>query len=348
MRRNYSVLDIQPHAFIRKKFSKDEMREMAVREASSHFMWHVEPAYSLNFISQTPKTCFLLSVKSFVESRSTRWRSEPYKISRSGRVPSNNQFVEKSNVWDYALPDYDTNKRYPGHFKSCMTVVSVPSSIRVDKCPACANGDTVKCTVCSGRSFIDCNKHDGPQGRCQCGDKRCQNGVKPCLECNSTGFEPCERCDGHRLIKHFLEVVIEYRTIDQNDLYTEDVVMTPSFPQQQLRKAAGNNIYKKAGKTVRHLSYGEIPRIELCSRKFLSDQAEEARGSRIHWQQQMVKQIPLTEIRYSYNGHTDTMWVYGKVNTVHFDNYPGRGRPILWITGGLLIAGGLVYFFMKD
>ena len=76
MKRNYSILDIQPQTFIRKRFSKDEMRELAIQEADQHLMWQLEPAEKLQFISQSPKTCFILSVKSFVESRTSRWRSE--------------------------------------------------------------------------------------------------------------------------------------------------------------------------------------------------------------------------------------------------------------------------------
>ncbi|KFO38328.1 hypothetical protein H920_00280 [Fukomys damarensis] len=171
----------------------------------------------------------------------------------------------------------------------------------------------VRCPACSGAK-----RKDRPPRKCpMCSG----SGRRRCSMCSGRGSKMCSTCKGERKLVHFVQLVTMWR----NSLF--EFVSEPHLdcPRELLAKAKGENLFKDENPVVYPIVDFPLRDISLASRRgILEHSSTLASRGRILQQRQTIELVPLTEVRYWYQGKTSVYYVYGTDHQVYAAAYPAR------------------------
>ncbi|XP_074007758.1 protein SSUH2 homolog [Numenius arquata] len=249
----------------------------------------------------------------FSEARLSEWVFEPFTKPRAAGPPRDTPL----DPWDVEV---GTPQLFQGQMRHCWVL----RSALVRDCHRCHGHGRSKCGVCHGAGRRRCVMCRGSRQRLE-QQKRCQlcsgTGRGRCDTCSGRGSRTCATCQGKKKLQHLKQLVVTLKSnvfgfVSERHL---------NFPEKQLSKVSGANIFKDENVVVYPIVDFPDPQISLASQRAIAEHnAVLATTSPILWQRQTVELIPITEVHSRYSGKPDLYYVYGLENKVYALDYPKR------------------------
>ncbi|XP_020758748.2 protein SSUH2 homolog isoform X2 [Odocoileus virginianus] len=252
-------------------------------------------------------------LETFSESRISEWTFQPF----TNHSVDGPQRGTSPRLWDIKV-------QVPPMFQEDTRRFQVPHSSLVKECHKCHGRGRYKCSGCHGAGTVRCSSCSGAKRKAKSA-RRCQmcsgSGRRRCSTCSGRGNKTCATCKGEKKLLHFTQLVIAWK----NSLF--EFVSEPQLdcPGELLAKARGETLFKDENTTVYPIVDFPLREISLASRRGISEHsAALASRARVLQQRQTLELIPLTEVRYWYQGKTDVYYIYGTDHQVHVVDYPER------------------------
>ncbi|KAM9680598.1 protein SSUH2 homolog isoform 1-T1 [Dama dama] len=252
-------------------------------------------------------------LETFSESRISEWTFQPF----TNHSVDGPQRGTSPRLWDIKV-------QVPPMFQEDTRRFQVPHSSLVKECHKCHGRGRYKCSGCHGAGTVRCSSCSGAKRKAKSA-RRCQmcsgSGRRRCSTCSGRGNKTCATCKGEKKLLHFIQLVIAWK----NSLF--EFVSEPQLdcPGELLAKARGETLFKDENTTVYPIVDFPLREISLASRRGISEHsAALASRARVLQQRQTLELIPLTEVRYWYEGKTDVYYIYGTDQQVYVVDYPER------------------------
>ncbi|XP_043742195.1 protein SSUH2 homolog isoform X2 [Cervus elaphus] len=252
-------------------------------------------------------------LETFSESRISEWTFQPF----TNHSVDGPQRGTSPRLWDIKV-------QVPPMFQEDTRRFQVPHSSLVKECHKCHGRGRYKCSGCHGAGTVRCSSCSGAKRKAKSA-RRCQmcsgSGRRRCSTCSGRGNKTCATCKGEKKLLHFIQLVIAWK----NSLF--EFVSEPQLdcPGELLAKARGETLFKDENTTVYPIVDFPLREISLASRRGISEHsAALASRARVLQQRQTLELIPLTEVRYWYQGKTDVYYIYGTDQQVYVVDYPER------------------------
>ncbi|XP_061252326.1 protein SSUH2 homolog isoform X1 [Bos javanicus] len=252
-------------------------------------------------------------LETFSESRISEWTFQPF----TNHSVDGPQRGTSPRLWDIKV-------QVPPMFQEDTRRFQVPHSSLVKECHKCHGRGRYKCSGCHGAGTARCSSCSGAKRKAKSA-RRCQmcsgSGRRRCSTCSGRGNKTCATCKGEKKLLHFIQLVITWK----NSLFEFVSEHQLDFPGELLAKARGETLFKDENTTVYPIVDFPLREISLASRRGISEHsAALASRARVLQQRQTLELIPLTEVRYWYQGKTDVYYIYGTDRQVYLVDYPER------------------------
>lgn len=292
--------------------SEDCAREALIKYADSRCCYSSEPAKKLQFQSLVPVNTLRYRLETFTESRSTEWASEPY----TGQFVDTCAFGPAPLPWDIPVPP-------PPLFADNKTKMQVPHTASVKGCHDCKALGRIACLRCTATGRVECwvchgrgyNMNDDRCGTC--GGTR----ITKCTSCNGVGSNHCSTCNGNAQILCYIQLIVVWET----HRFEYVVDQQSGFPNDQLKKVTGSNLFIDQNLMVFPISGSPYPSIDEASQRAIREHHNQlATTKRICQQKQTIEMIPITQVQYEWNGQQYSYFVFGIENRVLAEDYPAK------------------------
>uniref|UniRef100_A0A8D0Z320 Ssu-2 homolog n=1 Tax=Sus scrofa TaxID=9823 RepID=A0A8D0Z320_PIG len=231
-------------------------------------------------------------LETFSESRISEWTFQPF----TNHSVDGPQRGTSPRLWDIKV-------QVPPMFQEDTRKFQVPHSSLVK----------VRCPSCSGAK-----RKAKPARRCQ----MCSgSGRRRCSTCSGRGNKTCATCKGEKKLLHFIQLVIAWK----NNLFEFVSEHQLDCPGELLAKARGEILFKDENTMVYPIVDFPLRDISLASQRGIAEHsAALASRARVLQQRQTIELVPLTEVRYWYQGKTYVYYIYGTDHRVYMVDYPER------------------------
>ncbi|XP_007944040.2 protein SSUH2 homolog [Orycteropus afer afer] len=268
-----------------------------------------------NFIIQELKQQNLCRyrLETFSESRISEWTFEPF----TNHSVDGPQRGTSPRLWDIKV-------QVPPMFQEDTKKFQVPHSSLVKECHKCHGHGRYKCSGCHGAGMMRCSSCSGAKRKAK-QPRRCQvcsgSGRRRCSTCSGRGSKTCATCKGEKKLLHFIQLIIMWK----NNLFEFLSEHQLNCPGELLAKAKGENLFKDENLVVYPIMDFPLREISLASQRGIAEHSDVlASRARILQQRQTIELIPLTEVRYWYQGKTYVYYIYGTDHKVYMVDYPER------------------------
>ncbi|KAM9074584.1 protein SSUH2 homolog isoform 3-T8 [Megaptera novaeangliae] len=188
---------------------------------------------------------------------------------------------------------WDIKVQVPPMFQEDTRKFQVPHSSLVKECHKCHGHGRYKCSSCHGAGTVRCPSCSGA--------KRKARPARRCQMCSGSG----------RQRKNSLFEFVSEHQLD--------------CPGELLAKARGETLFKDENTMVYPIVDFPLREICLASQRGIAEHsATLASRARVLQQRQTIELIPLTEVRYWYQGKTYVYYIYGTDHKVYVVDYPER------------------------
>ncbi|XP_063081257.1 protein SSUH2 homolog isoform X2 [Cavia porcellus] len=252
-------------------------------------------------------------LETFSESRISEWTFQPF-TNHSVNGPQRGTLPK---LWDIQV-------QVPAMFQEDTRKSQVPHTSLVKDCHKCRGHGRYKCSGCHGSGTVRCPACSGTKRRAR-PPRRCPlcsgSGRRRCSACSGRGRKTCATCRGERKLVHSVQLVTTWR----NSVF--EFVSEPHLdcPRELLGKARGESLFRDENLAVYPIVDFPLQEISLASRRGIEEHsAALASRGRILQQRQTIELVPLTEVRYRYQGKTSVYYVYGTDHQVYAVDYPQR------------------------
>uniref|UniRef100_A0A3Q3F390 Ssu-2 homolog, related sequence 1 n=1 Tax=Labrus bergylta TaxID=56723 RepID=A0A3Q3F390_9LABR len=270
--------------------SKDTARDAFVLFASSKCCYSAAPAKDGVITSMEAFNAYRYRLETFTESRSTKWKHEPY----------HNQPLDA-----FAQPPpgpWDIPAKSPTFFVDDKQVIKVPntSSLKVNHL-----------------------KHDWRTKKLPClcgnGEKTFGRGRENCSHCHGQGSEQCITCHGKRQLLVYIKLTVKWTNNTDNCV----VGQSSGLQLDNLSKVSGEELFKDTQYMVYPVTgFPDVTVVNTAQRLVGEHQNKFCQSSRILQQRQTIELIPVTKVTYSWKENSHVYFVYGNEFKVSADNYP--------------------------
>ncbi|XP_036911603.1 protein SSUH2 homolog [Sturnira hondurensis] len=252
-------------------------------------------------------------LETFSESRISEWTFQPF----TNHLVDGPRRGTSPRLWDFKV-------QVPPMFQEDTKKFQVPHSSVVKECHKCRGHGRYKCSGCHGAGLVRCPSCSGAKRRAK-QPRRCQmcsgSGRHRCSTCSGRGNKTCATCKGEKKLVHFVQLVIMWK----NSLFEFVSEHRLNCPVELLAKARGENLFKDENTMVYPLVDFPLREISLASERGIAQHsATLASRARVLQQRQTIELVPLTEVRYWYQGKTNVYYIYGTDHRVFLADYPER------------------------
>ncbi|MBI5533165.1 MAG: hypothetical protein HY898_10640 [Deltaproteobacteria bacterium] len=280
---------------------------------------------------------FHVIFQSFTEER----RTYPSHVPFHGQIIDGPENGAPPRAWDILV-------QVPGTFINQNVTLEVPHTASVKTCHGCDGSGQNTCGTCGGRGQNTCGRCNGrghthesrtitktdSQGNTTTTtehyDERCWtcsgSGHVTCGPCGGTGRITCSTCSGHGKLKHFTELLVEWKTHS-----SERVLEKSDLPDDLVAGAQGSVVHEEEDAVVEQRAGGGGGpyRGDVRVNSEVHDAANKliaghrfGTGVKLHRQKLVVRGVPVFEAHYRWGKAQRRFWVFGLDRQVHAPNYP--------------------------
>ncbi|KAM5281095.1 protein SSUH2 homolog [Ctenodactylus gundi] len=259
------------------------------------------------------ETLFRYRLETFSESRISEWTFQPL----TRHSVDGPQRGTSPRLWDIKV-------QVPPMFQEDTRKFHVPHSSLIKKCHRCRGHGRYKCGGCHGASMVRCVSCSGAKRKARL-PRRCPacsgSGRRRCSTCSGRGSKTCATCKGERKLVHFVQLVITWRN-SLSEFVSEHHL---HCPEELLAKAKGENLFRDENSAVYPIVDFPLREISQASQRAIAEHsAALASRGRILQQRQTIELIPLTEVRYWYQGRLRVYYLCGTDRQGHAEDNPGE------------------------
>ncbi|XP_062977561.1 protein SSUH2 homolog [Elgaria multicarinata webbii] len=295
--------------------SKDIAKEAFLQYAANNCCYSKVPAREMEIREAQSFNTYRYFLETFTESRSCKWKTEPYKgdpvdSSPDGRAPY---------PWAVTVEVSDM-------FEKETRKIIVPRTMSVKECPNCRGRGKTTCVFCHGVG-IDCS------------------------HCFGRGHVTCSKCGGKRKLLTFLQMKVKW----ENNIFEHVMDHGFGFPIKLFKTVNGQimllddqpKVSPVVGFPERTINQVSRDAVEQHQAQFSSvtcipgqvypghdfpgsatwNVAEKPEFPSISWmlrQRQTVELIYLTRVEYEWHGKFYSFYVYGNEHKVYAADYPKK------------------------
>ncbi|XP_054710383.1 protein SSUH2 homolog [Uloborus diversus] len=293
--------------------SEEEVRSAATQFVSEHCCYGSAPVREMIFTEIQMMSAFHYKLETFGEKRESAWRFVPY----TGQPIDGPMNGPAPAAWDVvALP--------PEYFKNGKSKMEVPHTAFVKPCHTCVGNSRVRCDSCFGNGRNECTWCKGRGRRTQFDrDEICSpcngTGYKKCFTCDGSGQVKCQTCNGKGNLKGYVELIVTW-TNHIDDYISE----TSSMPKELVREVTGKIAYEEENPRVWPLMNAPDQAVVNASSEYINKHNSAFPNERILKQRQVIRLIPIGQVRYVWKEKGGEFYVYGYEKKVHFADYPQK------------------------
>ncbi|XP_067683224.1 protein SSUH2 homolog [Haliotis asinina] len=301
-------------------FTERDCRDAIINYVNSTCCFGMEPAREMDITALYPKHVHYYSLTTFGETRSTCLRFVPHKDRRP--VDGTTQ-GEPPSPWDIPCSPKYLNTRH-----ELRNVV--PHTTRVQACDLCAARGSVPCSVCEGSGYRRCvscgglgvsvkeveygEEEEVAETACESCGSKC---ILRCRVCYGSGQETCRTCKGHRAVRTFVELRVNYRC--ERDSFMENP--TP-ISDDDIYLMEGSEVFVQDDFPVIPITSYSVESMNNASMSLINKHNSAFLGGKILKQVQSMWVIPVTEVHYRWRELPYRLWVYGNSRGVYAPDYP--------------------------
>ncbi|PIK46611.1 hypothetical protein BSL78_16524 [Apostichopus japonicus] len=296
------------------------MEEAKVRDAILEFAnrkccYGTGAAKDMSFKKIDPSGALHYKLETFTEMRTTCWKHEPYyggPIDGADRGPS-------PGVWDIQC---EPNGLFDTHTKR----LEIPHSSKVKECHGCYGRGYNRCHRCHGRGRVRCSSchgngrrmvhRDGGSHYEHCfrcgGDGKCR-----CNTCGGDGRVTCHTCSGRCSLRWYIQLTVQY-TNNPEDYILENTDM----PDELIRDVSGEVIFEQTLPYVWPISQYQVAEVNANSMRIVEKHKNSWPSCKTLQQRQVLRSVPVTEVKYDFKQKEGRFWVYGFEYEVYCPDYP--------------------------
>ncbi|KAK3585813.1 hypothetical protein CHS0354_038330 [Potamilus streckersoni] len=274
-----------------------------------------KPAKEMTITNHKGITALHYILETFGESRSTGYKTEPYK----GGFVDGPENGPPPPPW--AIPCQPDSM-----FKDDTKKIEVPHTASVKPCHSCHARGWDLCWRCHGWGQVICTQCDGrgfkhitdPQGNpttvvCSCGG----DGKERCTTCGGDGRITCDTCKGYAQLKCFIQLKVKY------DNHKDDHILERSdLPDELVRQVGGKLIFEQVLPMVPPIVAYPVKEINDNSIRLVNKHRGAWPNERCLSQRQTLRGVPVTEVNYTWENVNSRFWVYGFERKVYCPDYP--------------------------
>nr|XP_060615880.1 protein SSUH2 homolog [Anolis sagrei ordinatus] len=306
--------------------SEDVAKEVFAEYAASHCCYSKDPAKEMGICDSQSFDTYRYRLETFSESRSCKWRSEPYR----------GEPVDPS-LRAYAPYPWDVQVEVSPMFKEQKKKVKVPHTSSVKKCPYCGGSGETSCGSCSG--FGSVTETSGENNTTS----------RSCSSCGGSGRETCSTCAGKGKLLTFLQLKIKWKS------HMFEFVMDHGigFPVKLFKKVNGQQTFfdeqhmvsPVVGFLENAINEVSLVAVEEHRAQFMTPIPGDVYPSDsgiatwnaienpkaqfpptvcIRRQKQAIELLHLTRVEYEWHGKHYSYYVYGNEQKIYTEYYPKK------------------------
>ncbi|VDH96103.1 Hypothetical predicted protein [Mytilus galloprovincialis] len=287
--------------------SEDEARQALRLYVGENCCFGKKPVEELTFTELQSSNAFHYELDTYTEARSTEWTFVPY----TGGPLDGPENGPAPGPWDIPA-------QCKKLFKDEKRESEVPHTATTKPCHNCFAVGFIRCWHCQGRGQNRCTSCSG-SGKRMDDEEACPfcngTGKRDCLTCHSKGNVICKICQGHRILKYFIQLTIKWHKHDDNH-----IVERTSLPDKLVKKVEGQTAFEETYPRVYPIQHFAEQEINNASASLISK--HQYSMERILMQRHRVRIVPVTVCRYKWEDTDSDFIVYGLDKKVHAPDYP--------------------------
>ncbi|KAJ8035513.1 Protein SSUH2-like [Holothuria leucospilota] len=300
----------------------EKVREAICTFANKKCCYGTGAAEKMSFTNIAAAGALHYQLETFTEERRTCWKHEPY---YGGYVDGQNN-GQTPAVWDIVC---EPNAMFETHTKRS----EVPHSSEVKECHGCHGRGYRRCHRCHGRGRVRCSSchgsgrrrvyEDGHNHYESCGwcggdgRKRSSSSVDRCTSCGGDGRVTCHTCDGYCRLRWYIQLTVQF-TNNLEDYIHE----TTDMPDELIRDVSGEVVFEQTLPFVWPITQYHVADINTNSTRIVEKHRNAWPNAKLLQQRQVLRSVPVTEVKYLFKEKEGRFWVYGYEYEVHCPDYP--------------------------
>ena len=227
-------------------------------------------------------------------------------------------------------------------YQNAETSIEVPHTAQIRLCHTCLGASVIRCGHCHGAGRERCVSCNGSgrvastvnrNGHIETVHVDCNfcfgSGRRTCHRCHGAGRVQCPTCLGRTNLKFFLKLTIKW-TVFHTDRYVEKT----DLPDDLIKNAKGTILLNEDYPRVAPIVAFPIQEVVTDSQATVQDHFQKYTGSGlILRQRQVLRQVPVSEVKYHVGEKSFRYFVYGLEHKVFDDEYP---QTCLWCRCSIL------------
>ncbi|XP_071825191.1 protein SSUH2 homolog [Apostichopus japonicus] len=292
-----------------------QVRDAICAFADKQCCYGTGAAERMVFEKMDPSGGLHYQLESFTETRSTSWEHLPY---RGGPIDGPDCGLAPA-VWDIACSPF---KLFDNHDK----LIEIPHTSNIKVCHNCTGCGFVRCPRCHGRGSVTCfscngSGHSTYQSEGKTETRTCSfcsgSGNTRCDRCGGRGRITCPICEGFAKLRWYIQLKVQYIN------NVEDFIHEPTdLPDELIRDVSGKSVFEQTLPYVWPISQYDVPEINENSFRIVERHRNAWPESKLIQQRQILRSVPITEVKYMYKQEGGRFWVYGNEHEVHCPEYP--------------------------
>jgi len=307
----YNVVDIPQRSALPQPalITEEEARAALLQYVASKCCYGKGAAQELQIESIVSSSAYHYCLESFIEKRSVVSAFVPY----MGEPIDGPERGISPPPWSIIVSPSQ-------YFHNEVKYLEVPHSSVVRICHGCHGTSLVMCWHCHGRGEEVCplcrgHRHDHHEPPCS----RCHGrGMIRCVHCLGTGRLKCGTCLGRATLRFFLKLTVTWENKEEHK-YVEKT----DLPDHLIKDAGGQTLMAEEGLRVGPVIAFPVLEINESSAQFIhSHNTMFSATANILKQRHVLRQVPVSEVTYSFKTRHYRYFVYGTDHRVYDDEYP--------------------------
>ncbi|PAA90237.1 hypothetical protein BOX15_Mlig028159g1 [Macrostomum lignano] len=291
--------------------TEEEARELLVAVAESKCCWGKGAAQNMKFNGLQQTTAVHYVLKTFLETRSTDWASEPY----HGQMIDGPQNGPAPSPWAIHI-------KTPEMFHDVTLQTEVPHTASVRVCHGCRGSTMIMCHHCMGWGRTRCSWcHDSGHHGVGDGSRSCTScngqGRVRCLHCHGRGRVTCPTCQATGQVKCFVQMTTTFNT------HVKDFILErTALPDHLIRDVEGTTLFEDTQPLLNPIQSFPEPQVNSQSAGIVQEHRGLAQTGRIWMQNHVIRGVPVFQCDCQWEDKEFQFFVYGDNRKVHTDEYP--------------------------
>ncbi|KAL9959449.1 hypothetical protein ACROYT_G032774 [Oculina patagonica] len=295
--------------------TEEQARDALLAFVAENCCYGKKAATDMDIKDITPSSAYHYNLASFCESRSTSWKYEPYR----GQHIDGPQNGPAPPPW--AIPAQASQLFTPQE-----THIEVPHTATVKPCHECLAMGYKRCYRCYGRGRTRCTWCHGSGRRTEYRDGHhhhvsctwCHgSGRRICNTCHGHGRVMCWTCQGQGQLKMFIQLTVKWECHIDNH-----VTERTDLPDHLIVGSQGTDIFTQELPRVYPITAFHDHDVNGGSQRLVDAHSRNWPSKRILMQRQVLRAVPVSEVKYEWKDTSTRFWVYGLDHKVHAPDYP--------------------------